>query len=58
MEKGDVVLVEASPEDHNEIAKFPALKDKTWNHPVLAHGRLYVRNGVEAACYDVSEIQK
>ena len=57
-ESGQVMLVEANPEDHNEVAKFPAIEGKTWNHPVLAHGRLYVRNGDEAACYDVSEIQK
>ncbi len=48
---GRVALVQADPVDLNELAKFPALAGKTWNHPVIAHGRLYVRNGQEAACY-------
>ena len=28
---------------------------KTWNHPVIAHGKLFVRNGAEAACYQLVE---
>lgn len=50
-EKGEAALVEANPEGHKELARFQAIVGKTWNHPVLAHGRLYVRNGEEAACY-------
>ncbi len=50
-EAGQVVLVEASPEAYTEIARFKALKGKTWNHPVVAHGKLFVRNAEEAACY-------
>jgi len=52
-EAGDVVLIEASPESMNEIAKFKAIEGKTWNHPVLNRGRLFVRNAEEAACYDL-----
>ncbi|MCA9058724.1 MAG: alcohol dehydrogenase, partial [Planctomycetaceae bacterium] len=52
-ESGDVALLEASPEGHQELTRFSALEGKTWNHPVLAHGRLYVRNGEEAACYQL-----
>lgn len=48
---GSVALVEATPTDLTELARFPALAGKTWNHPVVAHGHLYVRNGQEAACY-------
>ncbi|HXD85300.1 MAG TPA: PQQ-binding-like beta-propeller repeat protein [Urbifossiella sp.] len=47
---GKVLLVKAASE-FDELASFPALKGKTWNHPVIAHGMLYVRNGQEAACY-------
>jgi outer membrane protein assembly factor BamB len=54
-EKGEVALVSASPEKHQELGKFQAIEGKTWNHPVLAHGRLYVRNGEEAACYQLAE---
>lgn len=24
---------------------------KTWNHPVIARGKLFVRNAEEAVCY-------
>ncbi len=50
-EDGQVILVAANPERHQEIGRFQAIKGKTWNHPVLAHGRLYVRNAEEMACY-------
>ncbi|WP_419193329.1 PQQ-binding-like beta-propeller repeat protein [Kolteria novifilia] len=50
-EKGEVVLLEATPEKHRELAKFKAIDGKTWNHPVVAHGTLYVRNGEEAAAF-------
>jgi outer membrane protein assembly factor BamB len=53
-EFGEVSLVEASPDRHNELARFQAIEGKTWNHPVVAHGKLYVRNGDEAACYQLT----
>lgn len=53
-ESGDVALVEANPAEFVEKGKFPALTGKTWNHPVIAHGKLFVRNAEEMACYDVT----
>ncbi len=53
-EKGDLALVKATPESHQETARFPALRGKTWNHPAIADGKLIVRNQTEMACYDVS----
>ena len=50
-ERGDGVLLEATPEDHVERARIPLLEGKTWNHPVVVGDRLYVRNAQEAACY-------
>jgi outer membrane protein assembly factor BamB len=52
-EKGDVALVAANPDNHQELGRIPALKGKTWNHPVIAHGKLFVRNGEEAACFEL-----
>ena len=52
-ETGEVALVEAKPEKHVELCKFKAIEGKTWNHPVIAHGKLYVRNGEEIACFDL-----
>jgi outer membrane protein assembly factor BamB len=54
-ETGEVALVDAQPDRHQERCKFQAIDGKTWNHPVFAHGRLYVRNGEEAACYELHE---
>jgi outer membrane protein assembly factor BamB len=54
-EKGEVALVEAKPEGHHDLARFQAIDGKTWNHPVVANGKLFVRNGEEAACYELSE---
>ena len=47
------MLVEASPESMNPIGQFKAIDGKTWNHPVLNRGRLFVRNAEEAACFDL-----
>ncbi|MBI1346275.1 PQQ-binding-like beta-propeller repeat protein [bacterium] len=52
-EQGEAVLLDANSERHVELAKFQALDGKTWNHPVIAHGKLFVRNSEEMACYDV-----
>jgi hypothetical protein len=53
-ENGEAVLVAVNPERNEELGRFAALKGKTWNHPVIAEGRLYVRNGAEIACYDLA----
>jgi len=52
-EDGEVVLVKATPERHEEIAKFEALSGKTWNHPIIVNGRLLVRNIQEMAAFDI-----
>jgi outer membrane protein assembly factor BamB len=52
-EDGEVVLVKASPERHEELARFTAIEGKTWNHPVIADGRLLVRNLREMAAFDI-----
>jgi hypothetical protein len=50
-EKGEVALVRADPKRYEELARFQAIEGKTWNHPAIAHGQLYVRNDEEMACY-------
>jgi outer membrane protein assembly factor BamB len=52
-ESGEVALVRATPERHEEVASFPAIEGKTWNHPVIADGRLLVRNLQEMAAFDL-----
>jgi outer membrane protein assembly factor BamB len=53
-EQGKVALVDANPDKFNEVGSFQALEGKTWNHPVVAHGKLFVRNGEEMACYELA----
>jgi hypothetical protein len=52
-EKGEAVLVAADPEKHQELGRFQAIEGKTWNHPTIVRGRLYVRNADEMACYEL-----
>ncbi len=52
-ENGDVVLVKAVPESHQEVARHSALNGKTWNVPAIAHGMLIVRNSTEMACFRI-----
>jgi outer membrane protein assembly factor BamB len=51
-EQGDVALVAATPSAYEELGRFKAIDGKTWNHPVVAHGRLYVRNSEMMAAYE------
>jgi len=52
-EEGDLALLRATPERHDELARFPAITGKTWNHPALADGILLVRNANEMAAFDL-----
>jgi outer membrane protein assembly factor BamB len=52
-EEGELALLRATPERHDELARFPAISGKTWNHPALADGILLVRNASEMAAFDL-----
>ena len=52
-EKGEVLLLAADPSKHQEMGRVPVLEGKTWNHPIVADGRLIVRNGSEAVALDL-----
>jgi outer membrane protein assembly factor BamB len=55
-ETGEVVLLATNPRKLEELSRFQAIQGKTWNHPVVAHGRLFVRNDEEMACFNVQPV--
>ncbi len=60
-ENGDVALVEPSPEGYREKGRLTPPEqprranamEKPWAYPVVADGRLYIRDGVKLWCYDI-----
>ena len=57
-ESGPVALIEATPEGLREKGRFdqPDRSDKkAWPHPVIANGKLYLRDQGVLLCYDVNE---
>ncbi len=55
-EKGTMLLIEPSPKEYLERGRFEQperSKQPAWNHPVIANGKLYVRDQDALFCYDV-----
>ena len=50
-ERGEAVLVRATPDKHEELATLQIFEGKAWSHPVVVGDRLYLRNSQEAVCY-------
>ncbi|MCX6924580.1 MAG: polyvinylalcohol dehydrogenase, partial [Verrucomicrobia bacterium] len=58
-ENGEVALVEATPEAYHEKGRFKPTdspecgNSKAWAYPVVANGRLYIRDLGTLWCYNV-----
>lgn len=53
---GTMILAEATPDHYSEKGRFlppRATKDPPWTFPVIAGGRLYLRDQDELLCYDL-----
>jgi outer membrane protein assembly factor BamB len=50
-EQGELALAAATPDHFKELARFPAIAGKTWNHPVLVGDVLLARNGEEMVAF-------
>lgn len=60
-EKGPVLLIEPNPKQYIEHGRFDQ-PDRTsqpaWTHPVVANGKLYIRDQDALLCYDVKASDK
>ena len=63
-ENGDVALLEPTPEAYREKGRFtppdrpPSTGgSKAWAYPVVAEGRLYIREHNSLWCYDVKAVK-
>jgi len=53
-DKGQLAVVEATPEEYREKAKTQIFRGKTWTVPTVADGRLFVRDENEIVALDVA----
>lgn len=54
-EKGELVLVSARADKYEELSRAQVMGGKSWTQPVLANGKIYVRNATgDVVCVDVS----
>lgn len=56
--KGSIALVEATPDGYKEKGRFDQPErssENSWPHPVIAGGKLYIRDQAALFCYDVKD---
>ena len=50
---GEIVRARLSPDHYEELGRLPGLGGQSWTAPIIADGRLIVRNRQTLACYDL-----
>jgi outer membrane protein assembly factor BamB len=53
-DKGEIVVVEAKPDQYKEVARKDVLDGKVWSYPILANGKIFARSTTEGVCLDVN----
>jgi hypothetical protein len=51
--QGFMAMVEATPEGYSELGRFTPLGGQSWTAPIVADGKLIVRNKEALACFDL-----
>jgi outer membrane protein assembly factor BamB len=55
-ENGPIALVQATPDGYKEVSRFEQpdrSRAQAWPHPVIANGKLYIRDMNTLLCYDI-----
>jgi outer membrane protein assembly factor BamB len=51
--QGFMAMVEATPDGYSELGRFTPLGGQSWTAPIVADGKLIVRNKEALACFDL-----
>ncbi|MCE9603347.1 MAG: PQQ-like beta-propeller repeat protein [Planctomycetia bacterium] len=54
-EDGEMALIKADPEKYELVSQFKlaSVKGKSWPHPVIVDGKLFIRDQETLLCYDI-----
>jgi outer membrane protein assembly factor BamB len=54
-QNGTMALIQASPQRYqlNGSFRLPSVRAESWPQPVIANGRLYLRDQEVLMCYDI-----
>ena len=47
---GDLIMAELSPSEYKELGRMKPLGGQSWTAPIIADGKLLVRNNTSMAC--------
>jgi len=56
-EDGEMALIKADPEKYELVSQFKlaSVKGKSWPHPVIVDGKLFIRDQETLLCYDIKK---
>ncbi len=52
-ETGEIILLEATPDERKELGRIEVMQGKSWNHPVVVGKRLFARTAEEMVCFEL-----